>query len=185
MSEIIPAVLATSVSDFNLKLAQIPKEVKFVHVDILEEDIWADINIDFEVHLMVSRPDEIMARWVERRAKRIIVHKLDEKITKFRDKVEIGLGVELHTSLDEIWPLISQIDFLHLMSIAEIGAQGHSFEPIIFDRIKKVKEKFPELVISVDGGIDASNYQRLINAGVERLIVGSSFQNLWNSLTKK
>jgi len=93
--------------------------------------------------------------------------------------------VELHVPLEEIFPLVPQINFLHLMSIAEIGAQGHSLDEKIFDRIKRVKEKFPELVISVDGGINATNYKTLADAGVERLIVGSGFQDLWKLLTKK
>lgn len=185
MSEIIPAILAKDADDLKSKLAKIPEKIKLVHFDVLEEDVWSNTDKDFEVHLMVKKPEIIFERWVRRGAKRIIVHSLGGSTSKSSESVEVGLGVELHTPLDEIWSLISQIDFIHLMSIAEMGAQGHSLEPIIFDRIKKVKEKFPELVISVDGGINVSNYQALIDAGAERLIVGSSFQNLWNSLTKK
>lgn len=183
MSEIIPAILATSVSDLELKLAQIPKEIKLVHIDILEEDFWTgNFNKDFEAHLMVKEPEKILGRWIERGAKRIIVHSLGSSTSKL--VVEVGLGVKLDIPIEEIFPLIPEIDFIHLMSIAEIGEQGHPLDEQIFDRIKKVREKFPQVTISVDGGINTTNYQALKNSGADRLIVGSGFQELWKSLTK-
>ncbi|MDO8590214.1 MAG: hypothetical protein Q7R69_02990 [bacterium] len=185
MSEIIPAILPTNIADLDFKLSQIPKEVRLVHLDTLEADIWIEpLGINFEVHLMVKQPGEIVERWVKRGAKRIIVHTLEEKISKFKGKVEIGLAVELETPLEEVSPLVPQIDFIHLMSIAQIGAQGHPLDEQIFDRIKKVKEKFPQVPMSIDGGINITNYQALQNAGADRLVVGSGFQELWKSLTK-
>lgn len=186
MNDIIPAILATSVSDLDSKLAQIPKEVRFAHIDVLEEDFWteAGTNIDFEAHLMVADPISITPHWVDRGAKRVIVHKLDGEITKFRGKVEIGLAAELHIPIGEILSLVPEVDFIHLMSIDALGTQGDNFEPVIFDRIKQVKEKFPQLVVSVDGGINTTNYQALMNAGADRLVVGSGFKDLWKLLTK-
>ena len=75
-------------------------------------------------------------------------------------------------------------DFIQLMSIAKIGEQGHPLDERIFDRIKEVREKFPQVVISIDGGINSTNYQALKNSGAERLVVGSGFQELWKSLTR-
>lgn len=179
MDDVIPAILATSVSDFNNKISRLPSEVKFIHVDVLEEDYWTNINIDFEAHLMVKAPEEIIDRWTQRGAKRIIIHTLGGWTAKFKG-VEIGLGVELHISLEEVFPLFSQVDFVHLMSIDALGTQGDDFESVIFDRIKKVKEKFPELPVSVDGGINTTNYQALKDAGANRLVVGSGFKDLWS-----
>lgn len=182
MIEIIPAILATSVSDLDLKLAQIPKEIKLVHIDVLEQDFWTNIGIEFEVHLMVREPEKIIGKWVERGAKRLILHTLGSSTSKL--VVEVGLGVELDIPIEEIFPLIPEIDFVHLMSIAKIGEQGHPLDEQIFDRIKKVREKFPQVTISVDGGINTTNYQALQNSGADRLVVGSGFQELWKSLTR-
>lgn len=184
MNEIIPAILATSVSDLDSKLAEIPEGVELVHIDVLEEDFWTDTDINFEVHLMVILPEEIAERWVKRGAKRIIVHKLNEIIKGFRGRVEIGLAVELDVPLEEIFPLIPEVDFVHLMSIATIGGQGRPLDATIFDRIKEVREKFPQLKISVDGGINTGNFQALIDLGADRLVVGSEFKDLWTLLKK-
>ena len=187
MSEIIPAILPRDTLDLKEKLSQMPDEIKLVHMDMLEEDIWVSsewrINKEFEVHLMVREPESIIDKWIERGARRIIVHSLGTRTAKL-EKIEIGLAVEMYIPLEEIFPLIPQVDFVHLMSIAHIGAQGHPFEPKIFDRIRTVKEKFPQAVISVDGGVNVTNYHELIAAGVDRLVVGSGFKDLWKSLTK-
>ncbi|MEK7176045.1 MAG: hypothetical protein AAB695_01580 [Patescibacteria group bacterium] len=184
MNEIIPAILPKDIQDLADKAAQLPLEIPFIHLDVLEEDIWAQINKSFEAHLMVESPEKIAGKWLERGAKRIIVHKVDDSIIKCRDKAEVGLGVEIDRPLEEFFPFLGFVDFIHLMSIEEIGEQRHPFDERIFDRIKEVKEKFPQLPISVDGGINLENYKKLQEVGVNRLIVGSHFKEIWNSLTK-
>lgn len=183
MNDIIPAILATSVSDFENKVSQLPSDVKFIHIDVLKEDLWTDINKDFEVHLMVAWPEKIIEKWIKRGAKRAIIHSLGSWTSKWSG-VEIGLGVEVGVPLEEIFSLIPQVDFVHLMSIDALGTQGDDFEPVIFDRIKEVKKKFPQVPISVDGGINTTNYQALKDAEADRLVVGSGFKDLWKSLTK-
>jgi len=185
MNKIIPAILATDISDLELKVAQIPDEVKLVHIDILEKDIYTDIDIDFEAHIMTKEPDKFASLWVERGAKGVIVHKLSENILHLKNRTKLGLGIEFNVPLEEMLPSIAKVDFIHLMSITQMGEQGHPFESGIFDRIKKVREKFPQVEISVDGGINTDNYQKLLDLGVNKLVVGSGFKKLWNSLTKK
>lgn len=185
MSKIIPAILPKSVEDLKEKVAVLPTEISLFHFDVLEEDIWTEVDKNFEAHLMVREPEKIIERWVERGAKRIIVHESSPEILKYRDKVEIGLEIEMQEFLQKEFEQVPSVDFIHIMSIDEIGEQGHPFNPKVFDRIKQVRNKFPKVTVSVDGGVSTENYQKLIDAGVDRLIVGSHFEDLWNSLMKK
>lgn len=185
MHEIIPAVLPHSVEELEKSLEELPGSITFFHMDVLEEDIWTDKNFrDFEVHLMVQNPDRILPVWIERGAKRISLHQPSAKLAEYRDKAEIGYAVELDKPLEEFMPFFDFVDFIHLMSIDEIGRQGEPLDEKIFDRIKLLQEKFPDKPISVDGGVSLENYQKLLDAGADRLIVGSHFKELWNSLTK-
>ena len=185
MPEIIPAILAKSVSELESKLSEIPEEVKLVHIDVLEEDIWTKCDKDFEVHLMVQEPEKIIDRWIDRGAKRIIVHESSPEILKYRDEVELGLEIEMGESLQKEVEQIPNVDFVHFMSIDEIGGQGHPFDPKVFDRIKEVREKFPSVKISVDGGVNQENYKKLFDVGVDRVIAGSHFKEIWQSQTKE
>lgn len=184
MSEIIPAVLPEDENDLKKKVSALPAEITFIHLDVLEDDIWSEFDKSFEVHLMVKEPEKIINKWMERGAKRIIVHESSPEILKYRAKVEIGLEIEMHEFLLKEFEQVPFVDFVHIMSIDQIGEQGHPFNPQVFDRIKKVKDKFPEVTISVDGGVSTENYQKLIDAGAERIIIGSHFKELWTSLTR-
>ena len=184
MSEIIPALLPKNSRELKKSLSELPLEARLVHLDILEKDVWTPIDRDFEVHLMVKEPEKIIDKWIERGAKRVIIHSLGGSTSKWWEQVELGLGVELGVALEEIYAHVSKFNFVQLMSIAKIGAQGYPFDERIFDRIKKVREKFPQVPISVDGGINTENYRKLQDVGADRLIVGSGFKELWKSLTK-
>ena len=185
MPEIIPAILPKSSEDLLKKISELPPEINFFHLDILEDDIWAPIVKGFEVHIMKDDPSGVVEKWIERGARRIIVHKVGEETVKLRDKVEIGVGFELDVPIENVLAMASFVDFVHIMSIANIGAQGHPLDPRVFDRIKAVQEKFPNLPISVDGGITKENFQKLIDAGADRLAIGSHFMDVWNTLEKQ
>ena len=183
-NEIIPALLPKDSEELKRSLLELPQEIKFLHLDVLEMDVWTPIDRDFEVHLMVKEPEKIIEKWIEREAKRVIVHESSREILKYHTQVEIGLEIEMHEFLTKELEQVSQVNFIHIMSIDEIGEQGHPFDPKVFDRIREVKEKFPQIIISVDGGINVNNYQALVDIGVDRLIVGSGFKELWQSQKK-
>ncbi len=185
MHEIIPAILPKSEEDLKEKLASLPAEITFFHMDVLEEDIWTEgVSRDFEVHLMVEEPEKIMAKWIKRGAKRLSIHTVGVSLAQYREKAEIGLAVELDKPLDGVFPFLDFVDFVHVMSIDEIGEQGHALDEKVFDRIKILQEKYPKLPIAVDGGVNVKNYQKLLDLGADRLVVGSAFLELWNSLKK-
>jgi len=177
MTEIIPAILPTTTEELEEKLNKLPKTFDFVQIDIIDEEIYTDPVINFEVHFMTRTPEEVVDKWVGAGAKRVIVHNLSEKILSLRPEVEIGLGVEIDVELEDIYKLIPEVDFVQLMSIEEIGVQGNEFSPKIFDRIKELRKEFPEVIISIDGGVNLENADDLIHLGVERLVIGSSIFN--------
>lgn len=184
MNEIIPAILPTSPEDLVEKVNELPLEIPFIHFDVVSEDEnWAPIDKDFEVHLMVPNPGEVANTWIERGAKRIIVHSVDDALTECREKAEVGIAIEVDKAIDEFAPFLDFVDFIHLMSIKEIGHQGHPFDDRVFEHIRIAKEKYPHLPVSVDGGITLETYKKLQEAGADRLVVGSHFKEIWNSLT--
>jgi len=174
MNEVIPAILPRNSEELRKKAEIFLDIAPLIHLDMLEKDVWDDIENEFEVHLMVANPEIIIGRWVNRGAKRIVVHELSKEVLMHQGLVEIGLGVLLDTPLKNIFPLISTADYLHFMSIANIGAQGQLLDKRIFDKIKQVKEVYPETIIAVDGGINLDNATKLMEAGADRLIIGSA-----------
>jgi ribulose-phosphate 3-epimerase len=148
-------------------------------------------NLNFEAHLMMKEPELHIEDWIRMGAERIIVQAegfsseevLMKTLHEFRNRfdisntyvgTEIGLGVNLQTPIDQILKFVLETDFIHLMSISEIGEQGHPFQSHELEKIKELKEKFPDTIISVDGGVTIPIAEELIEMGVDRIIVGSA-----------
>ncbi|MFA4975611.1 MAG: hypothetical protein WC839_02545 [Candidatus Paceibacterota bacterium] len=159
--------------------------------NILEEQeglpFWEDI--DFELDLMVSDAILNFDIYTKLGAKRIVFHieavgdlkefkNFIEGIDMYvREAMKIGIAININTPLEQIFPLVSDIDFVQCMGIDKIGFQGQEFNKKVLENIKILKEKFSDLVISVDGGVNMETASLLINVGVDRLVVGSSIFN--------
>lgn len=159
--------------------------------NILEEQeglpFWEDI--DFELDLMVSDAILNFDIYTKLGAKRIVFHieavpdlkefkNFLEGIDMYiREAIEIGVAINVETSLKQIFPLVSDIDFVQCMGIDKIGFQGQKFDEKVLENIKILKEKFSDLVVSVDGGVNLENASLLIDVGVDRLIIGSLIFN--------
>jgi ribulose-phosphate 3-epimerase len=66
------------------------------------------------------------------------------------------------------------ISCIQLMGIDHIGFQGQKFDEKVIEKIKTVRSKYPDILISIDGGVSLENAEKLISAGADRLIVGSA-----------
>ena len=202
--EIIPAILPHDFRDLEEKMTQVNGLVPLVQIDIcdgnytpkatwpyrkpddsfdaiMREEIgmpfWEDL--DFEVDLMARNPETLISQWVTAGAQRIIIHadsteKLGEVIDSCKNQVEVGVAVGITTSLEKILPYASDISVIQCMGISKIGFQGQTFNEQVYEKIKEVRQALPNIEISVDGGVSLENMNRLIDAGVTRLVVGSA-----------
>ncbi|MBM2817819.1 MAG: Ribulose-phosphate 3-epimerase [Parcubacteria group bacterium] len=154
-------------------------------------------SVDFEVDLMVKHPENIVGDWIATGAKRIIIHiestpdplSLFQKIKLEYETsgessygVETGAALNIETPNEEVYDLLNEvndkgapaIDFVQFMGIENIGYQGEPFDERVFEKVRELREKFPETIISVDGGVSLENASELIEAGANRLVSGSA-----------
>jgi ribulose-phosphate 3-epimerase len=159
----------------------------FNFVKIMNEEegmpFWEDI--DFELDLMVTDAVENFAIYTKLSPKRIIFHIeavgnleefrnfLEGMDVYIRDAIQIGIAINTTTPIEQIFPLANHVDFVQCMGIERIGYQGESFDKRALEQIKTLKKKYPDLIISVDGGVNFETAQMLADVGVSRLIVGS------------
>jgi ribulose-phosphate 3-epimerase len=90
----------------------------------------------------------------------------------------LGVALKLETPIEDIAPFMAGIKNVHLMSIAEIGHHGEPFDKAVLEKIKTLRQKYPSVIIGVDGGVNLDNAKSIIDAGANELIVGSA---LWRS----
>jgi ribulose-phosphate 3-epimerase len=144
---------------------------------------WEDV--DFEFDLMVASPVDDFDLYLKLGAKRIIFHLesiTSEKLRDFlegidpylKDNVEIGLAIGVETEIEELDSFVNLIDFVQFMGILHEGFQGEKFDERVYNRIKDFKIKYPEVIVSVDGGVNLENGRKLKEAGADVLVSGST-----------
>jgi len=153
-------------------------------------------SMDFEVDLMVSNPENVVEDWIRAGAKRLVIHlesapNIKDLIKDFRKKygwfgdsplsVEFGIALNIKTFNEEIFEFLepnadgrSLVDFVQFMGIREVGYQNQSFDETVLAKIRDLREKFRDTIISVDGGVNFENAHGIIEAGASRLVSGST-----------
>lgn len=138
---------------------------------------WQDFN--FEVDLMVHNPEKHVVQWVAVGVFRVVFH-LESKhnFTELKDAIgdtaEIGLALDLDPPYEKLALYIPKIDYLQIMGIPRLGKQGTEFDERTYALLKKVRSDFPDVTIQIDGGVTKENARALLDAGADRLVVGSA-----------
>lgn len=148
---------------------------------------WEDL--DFELDLMVLDAVTNFDVYTKLSPKRIIFHIeavgnleefkdfLEGIDVYIRDSIEMGLAISLNTPIEQLYALVNSVDFVQVMGVENIGNQGEDFSEKALEYVKNLKEKFPDLEIAVDGGVNLENGLALIDVGATRLVVGSAIFN--------
>jgi ribulose-phosphate 3-epimerase len=167
------------------------RDTKSVEVILAEEEglpYWD--SLDFEFDLMVQDAYKQFEFFTRLGAKKIVFHleAEGEGFKEFlegldmytRDNIQIGLALNTTTGIEKLSPFINLIDFVQCMGIAKIGYQGEPFDERVLEQIKNLRSKYPELIISIDGSVNETTAPLLVEAGANRLIVGSLLMNCYD-----
>ena len=178
------------------KIIAVEPYVDSVHLDIadgifvpnitilgFEEAETVETDLKIGVHLMVSKPENHIVRWLETPADEFIFHieatqKAQEVIDAIKEaEKSVGIAVNPQTPNDRIEPFIDFIDFVHFMTV-EPGFYGGEFVESVLDKIADFHYFYPDKPIQVDGGINPETAPKLVKAGAGILIAGSY---IWES----
>jgi ribulose-phosphate 3-epimerase len=133
-----------------------------------------------EVDLMVENPLQAAGEWIKAGADMLVFHVESISLEEFKkfsstvDKVSIGISAHGATSLETLADYAEEADYIQLMGIYEIGAQGLPFDEEVLNKISWLKDKFPLLSITIDGSVNEHTIKRLADAGADRFICGSA-----------
>ncbi len=192
MIEIIPALIVSEFKELESKLNQLEGAVSWAQVDVADglfaptvagefcqELLRVNGRLKLEAHLMIEQPELYLRDWM-RVADRIIVHPestnhLPEILQSFESSaVKCGLALLLETPLERLEEFRGRFDLVQLMGIKQIGRQGESFDPQVIERVRILRAQYPDVTISVDGGVNLDNAAVLVAAGANQLVVGSA-----------
>lgn len=136
----------------------------------------------FDVHLMISNPDQYIQEFANAGADMIVVHA--EACTHLHRTIQsihatgkkAGVALNPATSLSVLDYILPELDMVLLMSVNP-GFGGQKFINIVpkLERLMEMcKEQNVQPLIQVDGGITAETAPLVKNAGANVLVAGSA-----------
>ena len=214
--EILPAIMPDTYADFEEKAGKVKGLVYFAQIDIMdgafvpsrswpyvedgavEEEIRLPFRkeLQYEVDLMVADPYRAALAWIRAGVSRILFHVesvadpkrfIESLLVEHSGALEVGVAIGLETSNDVLEYCLYDIDVVQFMGIARIGYQKEPFDERVLTKIAQLRQKHPETIISVDGGVNFETAPRLMRAGATRLVSGSAIytaQNIAEAIQK-
>jgi ribulose-phosphate 3-epimerase len=167
---------------------------RLLHLDIMDghfvpnlsfglpvvEAVRRTTDLPLDVHLMISEPGRYVERFRRAGADLITIH--IEAVPQPRPLLQqiralgavVGLSLDPPTPVAAIEPYLEQCDLVLVMSVMP-GFGGQDFEPVALEKLQRLRETArPELLLSVDGGVNAETIGPCAEAGADLFITGSA-----------
>lgn len=196
MIPIVPALIPASESELLAQLERLAFTPE-LHVDVIDGKFTPKVSwpcdpvgdpvplkdqldtFTLEVDLMLENPLPAAVDWVTAGADMLVFHVETISLENFKNFAEYThttLSIACHgdTPIKTLLEYAQYADGIQLMGIKEIGAQGQPFDNSVLETIKTVKEVYPDKPVTVDGSVNAETVQRVVQAGADRVIVGSA-----------
>ncbi len=195
---VAPSLLAADFLNLKTEVEMVNQsQADLFHVDVMDGHFVPNISFGFsiikqikaiaekplDVHLMISDPDRFIPTFKDSGADWLSVHyetcpHLHRSIQQIKNHgMKAGVVINPHNNVELLQGILPSVDFVLLMSVNP-GFGGQQFIDSTYERIRTLdhmKQSLnPEMLIEVDGGVDASNAQMLVHAGANILVAGSA-----------
>ena len=172
----------------------------YVHIDVMDGSFVPSISFGFpimqsirgctermfDVHLMIEEPIRYIAEFAKAGADIITVHAeackhLDRTIEVIKEQgLLAGVALNPATPVEMIRHVLPKVDMVLIMTVNP-GLGGQRLIPYTIDKVREVKKLIEEqelkVDIEVDGGINLSNVEEVMDAGANIIVAGSAVFN--------
>ena len=166
-------------------------DIDYIHIDVMDNTFTNNVaysieeineinkisNKKLDIHLMVNDPIRYINSFNNMNIEYIIFHvEIDKDINNLINTVhgmgyKCGLAMNPNTNIDVLEQYINNIDLILVMSVMP-GYGGQLFINSIYNKLESLRNKYKNITISVDGGINQDNIYKLSSL-VDMVVIGS------------
>jgi ribulose-phosphate 3-epimerase len=198
MVEILPSILSADFARLGEQIAALETAgCRMLHVDVMDGHFVPNITIGppvveslrkatratLDVHLMIQDPDKYAPVFIRAGADQVSVHQeacthLDRTLRMIRSEgAKAGVVINPGTPVHMLDDVLDVVDYVLVMSVNP-GFGGQKFIPNALRKVRQLaarrKERGLQFPIEIDGGATTENIGKIIDAGVEWVVAGSS-----------
>jgi ribulose-phosphate 3-epimerase len=198
MVEILPSILSADFARLGEQIAALEAAgCSMLHVDVMDghfvpnltlgppvvESIRKITKMTFDCHLMITDPDRYAPIFIQAGVNEVLVHQetcphLDRTLHMIQSEgARAGVVINPGTPVATLDDVLDIVDYVLIMSVNP-GFGGQHFIPHALEKVRQLarrrRERGLQFPIEIDGGVTMDNLADVVNAGVERVVAGSS-----------
>lgn len=198
MPIIAPSLLSADFLQLGKEIEMINNSsAEWIHIDVMDGVFVPNISYGIpvvkavrkatskllDVHLMIVKPERYFEAFCKAGADILTFHyeasvHLNRSVNQVKELgMKAGVVLNPHTPVQALTDILPELDLVLIMSVNP-GFGGQKFIENTYQKVQALKQMIyatgKQILVQVDGGVDTTNSEKLLQAGVDVLVAGNA-----------